>query len=584
VTPNQNSKRLEFLRAITNKSILRPIPVLSIILLTTLVHVIGSADLGYRNLEIRVPLAVISILPLFIFIKLSQLAQRQNEKLYFALVLFSYFLGGIVRGAIIENLLINTGLLQVTDENFRILAGMMIVTTTCLFVSYSWSMIENARTKINELKFEAEALKNALKVLQENSDESKNDDLQVIHEKISKEILTALQDDNSDLSTRLTSVVYKTIRPLSKDFAQDIRRWQPPEFENIQLSFGNFWASIDPLKHLKTPVVGIIALVISALASLVAFFDLRNAIEAISAVTVTLLITTFILFRVASRFFSELKSPLRDVVITLLFIVVSLPAVMAQRLVLADTDNPNIFVVATIVAIPIVGWLILTGSAALALTRSLTQELTAIRDDIQWAVARINLLNWYRKGLISRLLHGPIQNSVQVALLRLKSADENKSSEIISEVIQRIDRALQEILDPQISAKLERQTLEEISETWKGIAEISLRISQSCQEALRFDPATATIVTDLLQEICSNAIRHSEAKKIQILANFSDGAIDLEVMSDSKNTIQVSGEGGLGTQFLNSCSIEWRREIRDEAFQLSLKVPTSYKSRLMFTT
>jgi two-component sensor histidine kinase len=575
--------RHEVLAAITNRSLLQPIPIIFITILTTLVHIISSVDLGFRDLHIRTPLAIIAILPLFLFIWLAHKFSTEGESRKFSLVIGSYLLGGAVRGAILEESLLYFDVIEVGSFNYRVIAGMAIVTSTTFFVSYTWTNALQAQEVISILHNETTILAQALNDLRKNSLESDRAETKILEERISADLVQALQVGSTDTDLRLNKLIYETIRPLSQDFAQDVKSWQPPKFDQLQYSFSNFWNSIDPIKHLKTPLIGIIAMVGSSIASLLAFLDLRDAIEVIVGVTIALLLSTFLLFRLSSRIFERLKPPLRDLVITLVLLLSAVPAVIAQRLTLSETEDPNVYVIATFFAVPVFGWIILTGSAALALSKTITIKLLTIKSDLKWVIARINLLSWYKKGVISRLLHGPIQNSVQVALLRLKSADENKSGEIISEVIQRIDLALKEILDPKLGVKIERQTLNEITETWKGVADISLRISESCQEALRFDLPAASIVTDLLQEICSNAIRHGQAQKIQISANSVGGAIDIDVVSDNKKSFTTDGQGGLGTQFLNSCSIEWSRKIHGEIFELNLKVPTSYESHLLLS-
>lgn len=577
----QRANPRTFLSAITNPVILLKWPTLAVIVLTTLVHVVGSVDLGLRDLFIRVPLAVLSLSPLFILLWIVHRLSIKSEPLRVTSVLFAYLLGGALRGIILESSLQASGVLASDFTTYRIFAGMTIVTSTCVLVAFTWTMIDRAQVAIHDLQLETKSLAKALEELRVRVDESDKHEAEMIQERISSELMRAIEVGSTSTQANLERLIREVVRPLSQDFARDIRRWEPHSIENLRLTLRSFWAYIDPIKHLKTPVVGIAALVISSVASLFALFEVRDAIEVIVGALLSYLITSYIIFRLFSRWLTHLRPPLRDLVLTLSFLLISIPAVITQRIALADTDNRNIYVVATLVVTPVFGWMIITGTAAIGLSNELTQKLREIRDELRWVIARINLLSWYRKGVISRLLHGPVQNSLQVAVLRLRSADESETTQIINEVFSRVDTSLKELLDPNISGPLELQTLQSIRETWQSIAEISIEVSESFREACENDLAAASIVTDLVQEICSNAIRHGEASRIDISATQGDGSIFVFIRDNGRSVVQLNKTAGLGTQFLDSCSIEWARSSTHEGNVLSLRVPTQHKFELM---
>jgi signal transduction histidine kinase len=566
----------EFLRAITDPQLLDQAPLIAVAVSTTFVHLITSVDLGFRDLHIRAPLALLSIVPVLALIWLAHRISRGNEALRFVLVLLAYFVGGAIRGALLNTFLQWSGVLQDDFESYRIFAGMTIISGTCMVVAFSWSATQKARVTIAELQAETSVLAQALEKLRLNSEQSNRDELKRVHEKVSQELLQTIRMDSSDMGSKLETLIYQVVRPLSQDFAREIRNWEPPSTENLQLTLRTFWSSIDPVKHVRTPVVAITSMVIASVASLFALFDFQNAIEVIVGATLSFLITSYLFFRVLGKMYQYVKQPWREILLTLTLLLIAIPTIFIQRIALADTEDPNIYVIPTLVATPLVGWMIIIGTAALGLSKELTEKLAGIRNELQWTIARINLLTWYQKGVISRMLHGPIQNSIQVAILRMKSADESESPEIVNEVVERIDRSLKEILDPQKSTELEMQTLQSIAKTWKNLAEISLEMSGEGQAALINDLEASSIVTDLVEEVCSNAIRHGKANKVNIKVDAKAGSINIVITDDGSVFIEQERSAGLGLQFLEACSIEWKRSLNQGLNSLYLRVPTSY--------
>ena len=569
----------EFLRAITNPELLSKYPLIALTILTTLVHLISSIDLGFRNLPVRIPLAAISIIPAILVIWLAHVVSRR-EHVRFVLIPLAYLIGGALRGALLEALLREANVLPDEGQSFRVIAGMMIVSTTCVLVSYNWTVIRDAMTTISALRLETAALSGALEDLRSKSEESNREEMQRVQDRISQELLRAIEVGSVEIRTNLEKMINLVVRPLSQDFAREIKGWEPPSIDQLKLTMGTFWSFIDPLKHLRTPIVGVAAIILSTIASLFALFDIRNAVEAIVGASLSYLVSFYIVFALIGRFFKDLKPPLRELLLTASFVVISIPAVFVQRIALADTEDPNIYVVATLVTTPVFGWLIIIGTAALGLTQELTRRLNQIKDDLRWAIARINLLTWYQKGVISRMLHGPVQNSIQVALLRMRSADESESMQIVNEVIERIDHALQEVLDPKTSTVIEMQTLHSIEETWKSVADVEIEMTEECRRACSEDIAASSIVTDLVQELCSNAIRHGNAKRIRVNADVKEGSMLIDVIDDGTFLVEKKRSAGLGMQFLDSCSIDWERRIVDDQNELSLRVPTSYDHSL----
>jgi signal transduction histidine kinase len=185
-------------------------------------------------------------------------------------------------------------------------------------------------------------------------------------------------------------------------------------------------------------------------------------------------------------------------------------------------------------------------------------KMRRMRDDLAWAVARVNLLDWFNQGLISRLLHGPIQNSLQAASIRLQESPASQNADkVIEDLSQRMSEIAPLIQEETFMAPEISKALAELIELWADLAIIEVLLEQSVQIKLEQDVPAAYITLDICQEICSNAIRHAKARKIELNITASDKAITISMIDDGEPR-KKNSEFGIGTEFLTTCSIDWR--------------------------
>jgi signal transduction histidine kinase len=184
-------------------------------------------------------------------------------------------------------------------------------------------------------------------------------------------------------------------------------------------------------------------------------------------------------------------------------------------------------------------------------------RMKRMRDDLAWAVARVNLIDWFNKGLIARLLHGPIQNSLQAASIRLQDSSSENTEKVIEELSQRMNEIAPMIEAETLMAPDISKSLGVLIELWADLANIDIFVDQAVQMQLGQDPPAAYITIDICQEICSNAIRHANAHAIEINIASNDREITIS-MIDNGNPRIGNTEFGIGTEFLSTCSIDWR--------------------------
>ena len=111
--------------------------------------------------------------------------------------------------------------------------------------------------------------------------------------------------------------------------------------------------------------------------------------------------------------------------------------------------------------------------------------------------------------------------------------------------------------------------------TWRGVADITVDVHPDAHVALESDPAAASILVDLVQEACSNAIRHGVARTLAITVTSDDRVVCLELADDGAAFPDTPATDGLGKQFLRECAVTWSRSREGTRNRLTLAIPIS---------
>lgn len=231
-----------------------------------------------------------------------------------------------------------------------------------------------------------------------------------------------------------------------------------------------------------------------------------------------------------------------------------------------------------------VGWLILTFFMTWLITlvysvnanlKATYVELTNTVNEFKREIIHLN--NEFRmlqKG-ISRVLHGPVQEAIAAAIIKLEANPEiNNEAELLTEFQFRIDSALELLNNPfEISTDLNK-ALRDLSELWEDVVDISVQLTSATSLRVQRDPLATNALTVLIREACSNAVRHGDAKNI---------AINIELSVDSKNIIlnvhndgsplDTSSSTGLGSQIFEEMCLEWARTQEGSTVHIQALIP-----------
>lgn len=567
------TKLQKILRGATDPRILHPIPAVTLIVTTTVVHLISSIDLGTSNLTIRALLAAGSFLPALAIIALGHLASKKLLLPQIPAIIAAYLLAGFTRGWFLENSLRDLGLISTSGLGFRFFAGAVIVSFASIIISYTWSTISDARGNFKALWEENVSLEETVLQLMQEKDTNEVSQTLALGQRITAELTKLGQVDSITQRRNLEHLVNKVVRPLSHKLAPDWISNVNRKTWAQKADWRTFWSNLHPTSHLPSPIVSATATSISVLAPVVGLYGWSTAIRLVGLLFVTLTCTMYLANPILKQVLKNATPSWKVIGITVGLVLIFIPATNSTTFALAETPSPNAFVIAGLIVIPTFSWVVILGNAARGYTAKLLDELAVTRDQLRWTIARLNVLSWYNRGLISRLLHGPIQNSLQVALLEVQASDDSETSaRVIEGAVKRIEAAIKDVRNSDRSAWQDLSSMESALESWRSIAEVKKFTDPQTEVALLNDPAGCAILTDIVMEACSNAVRHGNSTQLDISYALVDKQVELTV-TDNGIWPSTSRESGLGTELMRACAIKLEISSKDATNELRIQIP-----------
>jgi signal transduction histidine kinase len=568
-----------FLVPATSRAVLSWPVIASTIFASIAIQIFGSPDLENALFFFRILSATAAVIPMFLLIAIVQIIPFRNKGVRVSAVLLSYIFGGALRGLSVIIFLEGSNILEDGNKWFRVPTSALIMSVEVALATFASANFRLHRETTQKLREESKHLHRTLSQL---GRENKATTLRQIQQ-ISTEIVQQLR--NIKLSTTesevddLQKILNDYIKPLSKSNAPEALQLKLSESEIDSASDKEAWRDLDLIGNLPSVWWNTIA-ALMPFPTATHFFGLKTAVIHSLFIFVVLVPSTWLLHKALKKYARSLGSPWRELLITLGYFSVALVVALASYTSLYNSSNPNFYAVTTLLIYPLFSWAITIGISLQGQVIEQAIRVKKIRDDLAWAVARVNLIDWFNKGLIARLLHGPIQNSLQAASIRIQESSSENAEKVIEELSQRMNELAPMIESETLMAPDVSKSLGELVELWNDLAKIQVNINQSVQIQLGQDPPAAYITIDICQEICSNAIRHANAREIEIDIVSNDREITISMVDGGDPRMGNPGLG-IGTEFLSTCSINWRYiRTSNSKNLLEIVIPTEQEKSL----
>lgn len=553
----QSSKFVDtYLVPATSRAALSWPVISSTIFSSVVIQIFGSPDLENTLFFFRILAATAAVFPMFLLIAIVQVLPITNKIVRVLAVLLSYIFGGALRGLSIIIFLEGSNILEDGNKWFRVPTSALLMSVEVALATFAATNFQRHKESTKNFQEESRQLYRILSQLGRENQETTVRQVQQISTDIVRQLRNIKLSTTESEVADLQKILKNYIKPLARSHSSEALDLAISKNNSVDKSNIARWKSFNLIENLPSVWWNFFA-ALMPFPTATHFFGLRAAAIHSLFIFVILIPCTWLMHNALRRYAGSLGLPWRELLITLGYFSVALAAALASYTSLYNSSNPNFYAVTTLLIYPLFSWAITIGISLQGHVIEQEVRVNKLRDDLAWAVARVNLIDWFNKGLIARLLHGPIQNSLQAASIRLQESSSQDTERVIEELSQRMSEIAPMIEAETLMAPDLSKSFSELIELWADLAKIEIFVDQTVQMHLGQDPPAAYITIDICQEICSNAIRHADARTIEINIVSNNREITISMIDGGNPRIRNS-DFGIGTEFLSTCSINWR--------------------------
>jgi hypothetical protein len=539
--------------------------------LSVVIHFAPSGGTVTGSFWVRLVMAVCGYLPALGFVALIQFLTRnlRRDALRISIVFLSYLFGGALRGVFFSVVFFSLGMSPSLNLGFRIAGSAIPFGFATALATVSVSALSESRDRIRSLVAKQAELIRTLAELTKVR--------QGFEDRVSREVEARVETEISRLAGKpeqviledLKALVGDFVRPLSHSLASDVPDWQPVKEVEVKARWRETLRKISfelALRPLILPLAG----VVTASPSFFFFFGVPRAPIMLLICYVTLSSLGLAFRRLTRVIKVKLALLPRAILITVTFALIGMPAGALADWYSQDVVNPHFGVQAGLIVLPTLGWLLLLGGAANAQSRELESQLDHTVTELSWLRARINLVNWFDRGELSRLLHGEVQSVLHFGIIRYESGSTKaQRKKTLGEMKKQIGEAFTKSATP-----IDLPTLvADHIDFWSETCSISFTATAEVERALEVDEIGRSIIWDVIKEACANAIRHGKARTIAIqLTKTASRLVTVRVLNNGQRPSKKPGQG-LGTAILDACATSWQLRTLGGQVVLTATIP-----------
>lgn len=205
------------------------------------------------------------------------------------------------------------------------------------------------------------------------------------------------------------------------------------------------------------------------------------------------------------------------------------------------------------------------------------------REAIEQALAReegnLRLKERLERKSLSTIIHGRIQSTLLACALNLARINRQEQKLQDEAARQQVQHALDQMVDLVRSAPEEQELargLDDIASVWSGLCSIDVDVDRASLRRLNATETSAVLV--VVEELCTNAIRHGSAHRIHVgVSTKHRDHVSIEVTSN-ENEPTNSTTRGLGSTLLDEMTLSWTRETTADGTKTLALVPISRRS------
>jgi signal transduction histidine kinase len=377
-----------------------------------------------------------------------------------------------------------------------------------------------------------------------------------INDLLLREVKNLNAQSNREIIISLQKLINDIVRPISHNLANQIPKWKPEDFaaRPDRISIREILLGIKPENAINIRILSTLMLLQTLpFISLYGWVTvLKIELTILFLFPISLIITQTLLVRLTSKMTPSLR-------LFLIFASLGISAVPTGSVIyflIRNSPDPYYFLKAGPSFTMLAAGLIITSTALQNATKNVREELSKTNDELRWIIARKNLVIWNLRGSLSRNLHGPIQSAIQVSVFDLRKAVETDAlnADLIERIQKNISEAICNLNAMNRKSLGVQQVFDDVVETWRDHCNIAIHVSDETLEVLTQDPAAKSASEEIVREFVSNALRHAEAKNVEIQITLTDKCLLISTTNDGFEFNEESSKG-LGLGLLDSIAI-----------------------------
>jgi two-component sensor histidine kinase len=360
----------------------------------------------------------------------------------------------------------------------------------------------------------------------------------------------------------LRSLINEVVRPLSAFLEKESARFNQElrPVEKFRINWLNVLARSMQISEIKV----LPPLLLSILFGSAPLTTDYSAVTA-SKIVITILTLNLLILMLSKFIFQKISNRVPPSVRPLIFLLtIFIPAesiALQANFFIRNSDRPGAFTYIATGTFMFIAILLAILNATRAEVASVKAELNALTDELRWEAARAQELSRQQKRLLTFILHGQIQATMEASFLRLQNAISSDSgvekiqSELSANMSDSVDLLSASIRTPEPLSSL----FEKVAVMWNEIAAIEYRVPEGVIEKIQSDSVCHVTISDLVTELTFNAVKHAAAT--EILVEVAEGAartITLSVTNNGSSYVETSRRG-LGSKLLDDSTITWSR-------------------------
>ena len=320
-----------------------------------------------------------------------------------------------------------------------------------------------------------------------------------------------------------------------------------------------------------SPAVGVTIFALWISLPMTRVFPIPEALGVVIILSSALLLLTRGLQLIAGRYFSKKRNYFSP----LILVLSSLLGVALVSFVMPVWMDGR-FEFGLFTAYVISGFISIGLRLALRKSKETSEIISKANADLDWTLARTNEIQLFNDRVISATLHGKAQAALAAAALRLQQAvrDGSKIENAAELARQEAKRVLGVVTKVEPVIEPLAEALRELTQLWQGVCDISWDESDPVLTQIDNDPVCARLCAEIIVELCTNAIKHGNAKSIGISLTHVNKRVMSVTVSNAGDGLK-NESGGFGSRLLEQSCLSWDALDTEGLTQVTVMVPFS---------